>query len=76
MSNNHPWRRFHGRKLLVASIGVATVKYVVACTGSGPNLFTTSANLLAPPILDAATRAAGDGSEVDAGEDDLDEVGR
>lgn len=41
-------RKLTGRKLLVASIGIATVRYVAACIG--PDTFiTTSANLLAPP---------------------------
>jgi hypothetical protein len=80
-----PSRRFDGRKLLVASIGVATVNYLVACSGSGPNLFTTSANLLAPPIIDAAVDNPGDGepdaspaeaSGADAGKDRLDGIGR
>jgi len=74
-NSHHPSRRFGGRKLLVASIGVATVNYAVACT-AGPNLFTTSANLLAPPVIDAAVDHPSDGSGVDAGKDDVGEVGR
>lgn len=66
----HP-RRLRGRKLLVASIGVATVRYVVACTPGFDGLLTTSANLLAPPpMLDAGVRDAGKPSaELDGGED-------
>jgi hypothetical protein len=43
-----PSRRRRGRKLLVASIGVATVSYVLACQTT-----ETSGNLVAPPPTEA-----------------------
>jgi hypothetical protein len=56
-----PPRPPHGRKLLVASIGVATLNYVgVNCGSSG------TAGNLAPPPHDASHEAAGD-AQVDAG---------
>ena len=45
-----------GRKLLIASVGVAAVSYV-ACNGRGPY---TTGNLVPPPQEDAATDAASD----------------
>lgn len=51
--------RKRGRKLLVASAGVATVSYVMACS------FTeTSGNLMGPdPEVDAGSDASEDASE-------------
>jgi hypothetical protein len=60
--SNHR-RRFSPRKLLVASIGVATVRYALACTPGGETLTATSGNLVAPPFLnDAGPRAGADAS--------------
>jgi len=45
-----PPRILKGRKLLVASIGVASVSYVTGCSAfSDPGNSPTSGNLLAPP---------------------------
>jgi hypothetical protein len=47
-------RRVHGRKLLIASIGVATLNYVgVSCGGN-----ETSGNLAPPPPTDASRDVA------------------
>jgi hypothetical protein len=50
----HAKRRLPGRKLLVASIGVATVHYAAACYGS-----ESSGNLVAPPVGDVPPRDSG-----------------
>lgn len=47
-------RKQRGRKLLIASVGVAAVSYV-ACNGT-----YTTGNLVPPPQEDAATDAASD----------------
>lgn len=53
----------HRRKLLVASIGVATLNYVGVNCGS-----SSGSGNLAPPPYDASAEAAGD-AEVDAATD-------
>jgi hypothetical protein len=50
-----PPRPHHGRKLLVASIGVATLNYVGVNCGS-----SASSGNLAPPPYDAGAEATGD----------------
>ena len=47
-------RRFSSRKLLVASVGLATINYVAACGASGGrDGEPTSGNLVAPPAPSA-----------------------
>ena len=45
-------RRLTSRKLLVASVGVATVSYVSACNAFTSPESPSSGNLVAPPVLD------------------------
>jgi hypothetical protein len=47
-----PRKRFDARRLLIATLGAATVNYVVGC--GSDTLFTSVANLMAPPILPPA----------------------
>ena len=56
-----PARRLNPRKILVASVGVATLNYLgSACSSSSGS---SVANLMAPPARDgAAGDAAGDGA--------------
>ncbi len=56
-------RKLIGKKLLIASLGVAAINYA-ACSSSG----TTSGNLLPPPE-DAARDSVGDATPIDVNPD-------
>jgi hypothetical protein len=63
-----------GRRLLVATIGAASVQFATACEG-GENIGTFVANLMAapfvpPPGAAGEGGAAGAGADLDAGADD------
>jgi hypothetical protein len=49
-----PRRKLTGRKLLIASVGVATVNYVLSCTEPSSPTTTTSGNLVGPPPRDTS----------------------
>jgi hypothetical protein len=54
-----PRRGFTARRLLIATIGAATVNYAMGC--GGDTLFTSVANLMAPPMLPPASGTGGVG---------------
>jgi hypothetical protein len=60
-----PAKRNGARRLLIATIGAATVNYAAGC---GDATFTSVANLMAPPILPPASGTGGDASVGAAGE--------
>jgi hypothetical protein len=56
-----PRKRFDPRRLLIATLGAATVNYVAGC-GSEP-FYTSVANLMAPPFVPPASGNGGTGGE-------------
>jgi hypothetical protein len=60
-----PAKRNGARRLLIATIGAATVNYASGC---GDTMFTSVANLMAPPILPPASGTGGHGAVGAAGE--------
>jgi hypothetical protein len=41
--------KLNRRKLLIASVGVATIDYITACSGRADDVITSIANLMPPP---------------------------
>jgi hypothetical protein len=58
---NAPRKRFDSRRVLIATLGAATVNYAVGC--GSDTLFTSVANLMAPPFLPPASGNGGTGGE-------------
>jgi hypothetical protein len=56
-SANAPGKRFQPRRLLIATLGAATVNYVAGC--GSDTFFTSVANLMAPPIMPPAAGTGG-----------------